>query len=297
MQRPPGVTVKNGRYYLVRRNKWHALTRVDAGEIALLEAYYRLTRDDPRTMSALLMAYVADGTEELREITRLKYRQAIVSRLIPVFGNMPLGSVKPGHVSQYLERRKRAGAAVAGNREKAVLSSACAFAMRQGWLEFNPCYGTRRNRERPAVRYVEHAELAGQLDRAPPALYPLLAAAYLTGARQTDLIGWKRSNITERGIEYRESKTGKPRLIEWTPTLRKVMRAALERASGERVFTSARGLPWSVWGLQSALRRFKPGFRFRDLRPKAETDAPGTLGHAGQMQGRYMRRLTVRPVK
>jgi integrase len=297
MQRPPGVTVKNGRYYLVRKNKWHPLTRVDKGEIALLEAYYALTKDDPRTMAALLLAYLAEGTSDLRANTRARYRQDILSRLVPVFGAMPIGSVRPRHVAQYLERRKRAGAAVAGNRERAVLSSACAFAMRQGWLDFNPCYGVRRNKERPSNRYVEHKDLAAQLDRAPPALYHLLAVAYLTGARQTDLMAWRRENVTEKGIEYVESKTGKPRLIEWTPTLRHIVRDALRRSKGPSVFTSPRGLVWTTWGLQSAMRRFKPGFRFRDLRPKAETDAPGVLGHTGQMQARYTRRQTVRPVK
>lgn len=293
----PGIRVKHGRYYYVRKHKWTALTRVDKGEIALLEAYYALTRDDPKTMASLLMAYLADGTEDLKAITRLKYRQAIVSMLIPVFGKMPMGTLEPGHVSQFLEKRKRAGAAVAGNREKAVLSSACSFGMRQGWLRFNPCYGTRRNKERPSARYVEHTELVTQLDRAPPELYPLIGSGYLTGMRQTDLRKLKRTNLTVRGIEYTESKTGKRRLVEWTPTLRKLVTMALERSKGEHVFTSARGKPWSQWGLQSAMRRFKPGFRFRDLRPKAETDAPGTLGHTGQMQSRYTRRQTVKPVK
>ncbi|MFM2290162.1 MAG: hypothetical protein RL684_3305 [Pseudomonadota bacterium] len=295
--RPPGVREKHGRFYLVRRGKWLPLTRVSEGEIPLLEAFYRLTADNPRTMAGVLLAYLAEGTEEIRAVTRAKYRQAVVTRLIPFCGHMPLDALKPTHVAQYLEERRRAGAGTAGNRERAVLSSACNFGMRRGWLQSNPCYGVRRNREKPAVRYVEHAELVPALDRAPPQLYQILATAYLTGARQTDLMAWQRANVVAAGIEYTESKTGKLRLIAWTPTLRKVVDAALARSPGEFVFTSARGLPWTTWGLQSALRRFGAGFRFRDLRPKAETDAPGTLGHAGQMARRYTRRLTVRPVK
>lgn len=296
-QRPPGVTEKHGRYYLIRQNKWLPLTRTDEGEIALLERYYELTRDDPRTMAGVLLAYLKDGTSEIRAVTRHKYRQAIITRLIPWCGHMPLNAMKPGHVAQYLEARKKAKAATAGNRERAVLSSAFAFGMRRGWLDFNPCYGVKRNREKPSSRYVDHPELVAVLDRAPPELYFLMSAAYLTGARQTDLLTWTRKNITETGIEYVESKTGKPRLIGWTPTLRKIIRGALERSALASVFVTATGVPWTGWGLQSALRRFKPGFKFRELRPKAETDAPGTLGHVGQMQRAYSRRTTLKPVK
>lgn len=296
-QRPPGVTVKHGRYYLIRRNKWLPLTRESEGEIALLEKFYELTRDDPRSMAGLLLAYLKDGTGEIREVTRLKYRQAVISRLIPWCGHMPIGTVKPSHVAQFLEGRKRAKASTAGNRERAVLSSAFAFGMRRGWVDFNPCYGVRRNKERPSKRYVEHHELVTALDRAPPELYHLLAAAYLTGARQTDLMGLTKRELTADGLEYMESKTGKLRRIAWTPTLRKIIRGALGRSERAQVFVSARGLPWTESGLQTALRRFKAGFQFRALRPKAETDAPGTIGHSGQMQRAYTRRVTLRPVR
>jgi hypothetical protein len=46
----------------------------------------------------------------------------------------------------------------------------------------------RRNKEKPSKRYVEHPELVPALDRANPALCQLMAAAYLTGLRQTDLM-------------------------------------------------------------------------------------------------------------
>lgn len=295
--RPPGVTEKHGRYYLVRQSRWHALTRVDEGETALLEAYFEVAGKYPANVAGLLLAYLKDGTDEIRPITVAKYRQAIISRLIPVFGHLPTDSVTSAHVAQFLEARKRAGASASANRERAVLSSAYAYGMRRGLAKANPCYGVRRNKEKPSRRYVEHDELRKVLDRAPRFLYRLLAVAYLTGARQTDLVGWQVGNVTDRGIEYTESKTGKPRLIAWSPTVRSLVEEAVAGRKEGAVFTSSRGGSWGVWGLQSAMRRLAPGFRFRDLRPKAETDAPGTLGHVGQMQGKYTRRVTVKPVR
>jgi integrase len=299
---PPGVTTKNGRYYLVRRNKWHGLTRIDEGEVALLAAYYELTHDDPHNMAGVLIAFVKSGMGELREPTRKDYRRIVMTRLIPFCGHMPRNALKASHVAQYLERRKDEGAAVAGNRERACLSSACNFGMRRGWLEFNPCHGVRRNRERPSKAYVEHDALTRAIDRAPESLQDLLAVAYLTGIRQTDLRLMTQSVVHGSSLKFIESKTGKPADYEITPTLSVFIERALARAralGSAFLFTSPRGLPWSEWGLQSAMRRLKPGFQFRQLRPKAQTDAPdrNVIGHTGQMRVAYTRADRRRPVK
>lgn len=295
---PAGVHEKHGRYYWVYRNKWHALSRVEQGEIALLECYYELTRNDPHTMAGVLIAYMKEGVPELAKATQPDYRRIIVTRLIPYCGHMLRNTMRPGHVAQYLEGRKNAGAAVSANRERAVLSSACNFAMRRGWLDFNPCHGVKRNKERPASRYVEHGELVSTLDRAPLAVYHILAGAYLTGARQTELRNLTKLDLGAHGIRFRESKTGKERTVEWSPTLRQIVSAACARSSGQYVFTSPRGLPWSEWGLQSAMRRLQAGFRFRDLRAKAASDVGhNVLQHSPGMLAVYQRRKRAKPVK
>lgn len=88
------------------------------------------------------------------------------------------------------------------------------------------------------------------------------------------------------------------RTVEWSPTLRQIVNAATERSRNQYVFTSARGLKWSEWALQSAMRRLKAGFRFRDLRAKASSDAAtNVLQHGPGMLSVYQRRKRVRPVK
>lgn len=298
MQLPPGVTKKHGRYYVVRQNKWQPLTRIDQGDVALLEAYYELTRADPHNMAGVLLAFVKHGMAELRPPTQKDYRRIVVTRLIPFCGHMPRNSLKASHVAQYLERRKEEGSAVAGNRERACLSSACNFGMRRGWLDLNPCHGVRRNRERPSNAYVEHDALSRAIDKAPECLQDLLAVAYLTGIRQTDLRLMKPDAIQGERLRFVESKTGKPADYEITKTLGFFLDRALSR-EGEYLFTSPRGLAWSEWGLQSAMRRLKAGFQFRQLRPKAQTDAPdrNVIGHMGQMRVAYTRADRRRPVK
>lgn len=302
MPLPPGVTPKHGRYYYVRQNKWHKLTRIEDGEVALLEAYYELTHADPHNMAGVLLAFVKHGMKSLKPPTQKDYRRIVITRLIPFCGKMPRNTLRPTHVAQYLEARETEGAAVAGNRERACLSSACNYAMRRGWLEFNPCHGVRRNTERPSKAYVTDETLSAVIDRSPDWMQDLLAVAYLTGIRQTDLRLMRLSAVNGDLLSFTESKTGKPAVYEITPTLRLFIDRALERARGLNtgfLFHSSKGLPWSEWGLQSALRRLNAGFQFRQLRPKAQTDAQdrNVIGHTGQMRVAYTRIDKRRPVK
>lgn len=298
MPLPPGVTPKHGRYYVVRKNKWHPLTRIDEGEVALLEAYYELTHADPHNMAGVLLSFVKHGMTKLKPPTQKDYRRIVVTRLIPFCGHMARNTLKPAQVAQYLDARETAGAAVAGNRERAALSSACNYGMRKGWLDFNPCHGVRRNTERPSKVYVTNEALTAAIDKAPECVQDLLAVGYLTGIRQTDLRLMRPEHVADGRLRFVESKTGKPAEYEITPTLRLFIDRALARG-GETLFTSPKGLAWSEWGLQSAMRRLKAGFQFRQLRPKAQTDAPdrNVIGHTGQMKVAYTRADKRRPVK
>lgn len=314
MQLPPGVTQKHGRYYVVRRNKWQPLTRIDEGEVALLEAYYELTKADPHNMAGVLLSFVKHGMGKLSAPTQKDYRRIVVTRLIPFCGHMARGTLRPSHVAQYLARREEEGAAVAGNRERACLSSACNYGMRKGWLEANPCYGVRRNKETPSKVYVETPELVETYDRAHAALQILLNGAYLSGMRQTELIELTRPQLVWEGdrivsIEYTEAKgTGKQNSKEVGPLLEVVLKRAIAygdaiatkitkklpepRPLPTHVFVNTRGKPWTMWGINSAMRYAGATFAFRQLRPKAETDGQGRniLGHTGQMRERYTRR-------
>lgn len=295
---PPKVHQRHGRYFYVDKNKWHPLSRVDEGTTALYEHLQHFTSDTPATYGQLMALYIARALPELRPATQPEYIRIINSQLQPRFGYVRLNSLEPMHVAQFLEKRKSEGAAVGGNRERAVLGSVITWGMRFGWCASNPCHGVRRNREAPSRRYVTDAELKGVIDRASPALQDLLAAAFLTGLRQGDLRILKRENITAKGIELRQSKDGKLREMPWSLALKYFIDRALARSKTEFVFVGEKGRPWSMDGLQSAMRRLDPGFRFRELRPKAASDAAhNVLGHSAQMLATYIRRTVVKPVR
>lgn len=298
---PPKVHEKNGRYYYVDKNQWHKLTRVAEGSIALYEALQAFTSERPATYGQVMTLYIARALPELRPASRPEYVRIIQGRLMHHFGHMILDTLQPAHVAKYLQFRKEEGAPIGGNREKAVLGSVVSWGMRFGWCNYNPCFGVRRNKETPSRRYVTDAELKDAIEKASPALQDLLGTAFLTGLRQTDLRVMRLSAVTDRGLKLQQSKDGKLRLIEWSDALKFFVGRALARAqkhNSDFLFLGMRGKPWSVDGLQSAMRRLAPGFRFRELRPKAASDAEhNVLGHDAQMLTRYVRAQRLKPVR
>jgi integrase len=306
---PKGVRPQNGRYYLVRRVagvvKWIPLTRQDEG-VAALNA--KLAEQDqpavPRTVGELLNAFLADESTEIRSITRLEYRRNANARLIPTFGHMPIGALTSQMVASYLERGRKAGRPTMANRERACLSSAYAWGMRNEFATSNPCHGVRQNKERKSRAEVSDAQFIDGYRRSPQYVRNLLYVAYLTGLRFSDLRQLRKGWVTPAGIQLDESKTGKRDLILWTPFLRLAIDRALEYASewesNDFVLVTAWGHQWNKSSLESAMRRYKLGFAFRLIRVKAATDGDtegnNVLGHGGQMLRRYVRRQRLRPV-
>lgn len=298
MRLPPKVHEKNGRYYYVHQNRWVRLTRKDEGESALYLALHELTADKPATLGQVMNLYVAKGMNELRPTTAKRYL-GTVDRLRHHFGHMRVGSLKQTHVAQFLETRKLEGSPVTANRERAVLSSIHEFGMRQGWLESNPCRGVRRNKETPRRRYVTDAEFLEAFNAANEPFQDFLAIALLSGAREGDVRSWGRSVAQAQGLDYIESKTGKPRQVSWSDALRFFVNRALKRSKGcETLLVNKFGKAWGEWAIQSQMRRLPGDWQLRDLRAKAATDAGhNILGHRSAMLRVYQREQRTKPLR
>lgn len=298
MQLPPKVHKKNGRYYYVHKNQWHKLTRIEDGAAALYDALQAFTSDRPATYGQVMALYISRAVPKLRPASQPEYVRIIQNRLMHHFGHMILDTLQSSHIAKYLQFREDEGAPIGGNREKAVLGSIISWGMRFGWCGYNPCLGVRRNKETPSRVYVKDEVLKAAIERASPALQDLISVGFLTGLRQTDLRELRRVNIKATGIELTQSKDGKFRHITWSSALKYFIDRALSRSECDHVFTGMSGKPWSVDGLQSAMRRLGPGFRFRELRPKAASDADhNVLGHDAQMLVRYVRAQRLKPVR
>lgn len=296
----PAVTEKDGRYYKIIRNKWHPLSRIDEGVNALYRALYELDPTRPGTIGELINVYRAAGMDGLSTTTQDRYG-LMLARLGHHFGKMKIGALKSSHVAVFLEKRRKAGrGGVAANREFAVLSSVHNFGMRQGWLEVNPCIGVRRNPESPRKRYVTNEEFLAAFEKSPEPFQDLIAFAYLTGIRQTDVISLKRAeHLKPEGIVFVESKTHKLHKQEWSKAVRFFVRRAMERfPEAEYVFTNRFGAQWGVWAINSQMARLEAPWAFKDLRAKAQSDSEhSVLGHGAAMEKLYRKVINTRPVR
>lgn len=296
---PPKVHVKHGSYYYVHKNTWTKLSRLDEGEDTLYKALAVLKAEKPpEKLLELFRLYIRTGLPGKKPATKREYERHINGTaktkpgpLMRAFGNMTAVNVTPADVAQYLETR----GGVTANREMSTLSDMYQWAMRKGYVQYNPCRGVRRNPEKPRTRYLEDDELRAIIDVGKDYEAQFISAAYLTGMRQQDLIAMTKDWITEEGIQWREGKTQRRRLIAWSPTLWNIVEAALDRSKCDRVFTNSSGQPWTKWGVQSLLRRIRKNvrrekvemqdFTLHDIRAKAGSDAEdgrGLLAHASE---------------
>lgn len=292
---PPKVRAKDGSYYYdfgrdergVRR--WKKLCRITDGEHELYKALAKVTRGDVATLNDLFDKFL--GSEKFKSLapaTQKDYAGYITRTLRPVFGDCEPDEVTSGHVAQFLQRRFDGGSPVVANREMACLSSVYNYGLRIDAAKFNPCHGVSRNTEKPRTRYVEHDEFRNVFDAVSEPFQDFLAALYLTGLRQGDIRRLKRSQITPQGLRVTHGKTatstGKTVLIAMSEALRYfIIRAQTRAPSSPYVFTNENGDPWTVWAVQSQVRRVRErigrhDWTLHDIRAKAESDHAEGLG-------------------
>ncbi len=243
--------------------------------------------------------------------------QLAVKKLRAVFGALPLASIKPQMVYQYVDRRsvkttseagRVTGGRISAHREVEVLSHAFTKAVQWGYIDRHPFKAeVRLEGEKPRTRYIQDWELVEAL--ALPAsrkkgsiemIRAYMRTKLLTGLRRGDLLRLTMANLLEDGIHVTPSKTasttGKRLIIEWSDDLR----AAIDAAKAARpvlspyLFCNRRGECYvnaegfangwdSLWQrfMARVLAETKLEVKFteHDLRAKCASDA-NSLEHA-----------------
>lgn len=310
---PTRVYFKDGRYrYLDPAGKWHTLGREWDREARQKHDALSRGTAPPQTVSALLDAFLTHREAQVRtgETSKrtLADNEQEAKTLRLVFGHMPAASVKRQHVARFLRERTTVEgkpAPIRANREAALLSSAYSWAMglREWDLNENPCYGVRRNRERPRRRYVETAELARWKRHAPKWLRGYVLLKRLTGARQGEMLALTKASLTDSGIRYGISKTGRVKIVRWSWAMRAAVDSLLaghklkrdrdgnviefpKPADQQPLFRSRSAAAMTSHGFKSAWARAMrayggPSFREHDLRAKTASDLP--TAHAQEL--------------
>jgi len=299
---PDKVHIKHGSYHHVSvvdgKRKWTKLCRVSDGEAQLYVEYAKILRYGHPNISDLFDEFLGKGMTDLAERTKQDYINYINKRLRPVFGELQPSDIDTGDIYEYLDFRKEQGAPIVANREIACFSSIFNYAVRRRKARFNPCLGVKRNPEKPKERYVEHDEFLESFEAAEEYTQDLMAGIYLMGMRPNEARELKKNQLTPNGVRWKESKTGKLKIVEWSPALQFFITKACSRSpDSPYVFTNSLGKPWTQWGMHSALRRIRrrvdgETWTWHDLRAKAESDHSEGMG----LLPLYKRAHRIKPV-
>lgn len=231
-----------------------------------------------------------------------------MKNLLPVFGPMDPRQIKPHHVARYLDLRGQK-APVRANREKALLSHIFTMGMRWGIVDSNPCRGVHRNKEGDRDRLITDEEFNLVWSKSNLTIRCLMDIGYITAQRIGDLLEISMKDISDKGIYFKQNKTGKKLLVVMNPDLQAVIdrcRRIHPKIKGITLFHNRKGQPYTYDGFDSMWQLSKKkakveDFHFHDIRSKAITDASKLgmdaqllAGHAtAEMTALYIKRRQI----
>jgi integrase len=317
---PKGMTCERGAFYFRGKDR----KRIPLGQdITLAIPKYKAlvgTQDRVRTLHDVIERYRLEVLPLKRSKVTRDNEGRSLTRLDRVFGHFLPDNITAPMCYEYMDKRlTRDGrkAPVAGRHEISLLGHVLGKSIRWGAGVANVVRTLEKSQKSKRTRYVTDEEYAACRILANPRMQVAMDLARNIGQRRGDLLKLKHEDCTPDGIVIRQGKTGAGVLVEWTPTLRKTIRAATKFAPDiprEFVLRARSGKPYSGTGFsaiwQRLMRRFVATggvrFTFHDLRAKAGSDtatlaeAQALLGHASPETTKrvYKRNLTrARPVK
>ena len=251
-----------------------------------------------------LASRLGRGGAPLRPRVRELYEGQLRLHILPTFGDVELGRIRPAHVRSWYARLVDGGpgastAAKCYRLLRAILNTA----VEDGILVTNPCAIRGAGAERAEERRLPTVEQVFDLAAAvKPRYRALVLVAAFSGLRRGELFGLRREHIDlERGtvtVAFQRQQLAHGELIVGPPKSdaghRTValprealdpLAAHLERFTGpgptDWVFTGDKGGPLreAVWQHEWAKARTRlglPGLHFHDLRHAAATMAAAT---------------------
>lgn len=268
-----------------------------------------------------LMGYVFDRYE--KEIipgksprTQSDNRKEL-KQLRKAFENAPIDSITPQVVAQYRDART---AKVRANREIALLSHIFTIAREWGLTDkANPCFGVRRNKEKPRDYYAGEAVWDAVYAQAVQELKDAMDLAYLTGQRPADVLKISAIDLNKGFLMVGQGKTEKRLRIRleddgaqsglsvFIDDLQE--RRALNGIKTSILITNTSGLRmsqqmlrnrWDEAREKAAIKAGADGdsalaisirqFQFKDIRPKAASEIE--LTHASRLLGHSTEEMT-----
>ena len=306
----------NGRDAAGKRKEIPLGTDLDQAKVE----WARLERKVPPKPNHL-MAYVFDRYEKEiipgKAIRTQSDNHKELKQLRKAFESAPIESITPQVVAQYRDART---AKVRANREIALLSHAFTIAREWGLTDkANPCFGVRRNKEKPRDYYAGEIVWNAVYSEAAQELKDAMDLAYLTGQRPADVLKIAATDLnngflligqgkTEKRLRLRLKDAGiQSGLSTFIDDL--LERRALSGVKTSTLITNSSGLRmsqqmlrnrWDDARMKAAIKAAADGdpalaisirqFQFKDIRPKAASEIE--LTHASRLLGHSSEEMT-----
>ncbi|CRM13204.1 tyrosine-type recombinase/integrase [Pseudomonas sp. 58 R 12] len=240
-----------------------------------------------------------------------------LKQLRKAFEKAPIDSITPQIVAQYRDART---AKVRANREIALLSHIFTIAREWGLTSnANPCFGVRRNKEKPRDYYAGEIVWNAVYTEAVQELKDAMDLAYLTGQRPADVLKVATTDLSAGFLMVNQGKTEKKLRLQLEEAgVQSALsafindlqeRRALSGIKTSRLITNTSGLRMSQQMLRnrwdearekaaikagangdSALAILIRQFQFKDIRPKAASEIE--LAHASRLLGHSTEDMT-----
>jgi integrase len=253
--------------------------------------------DSTKLFSVVARRYIRE-VYPLKAVRTRKDNDKELVHLLRVFGHMPIDSIAPMHIREYLDIRGLV-AKVRANREKALFSHLFNKAREWGYTTApNPCQGVKGFKESGRDRYVTNDEFEKVKAHAHFTVADAMDLALLTGQRPADVLKIQRTDIRDGALWIVQNKTGARLGIEITGDLAKLIDQINGRprnAISPFLIQDENGQPLSYFAMRSrfdkAQRLAKVSFQFWDIRAKAATDT-GDLAHSQKLLAHKNRDMT-----
>jgi integrase len=203
------------------------------------------------------------GITHVRPGTKQKIEGHLRNQILPVFGGMPLGAIRPTDVRTWVALLAEDGLAsstVVGVYR--TFSKILKTAVIDGLISRSPCIGIDlpKQTSHDEMRFLEPAQIEALADAIEPRYRALIFTAAYTGMRWGELAALRvpRLNLLKGTVEVKESlseinghlhvqppKTGKPRTLSLPRSLSEMLGEHIGRYPSEEgfVFTSPEGKP------------------------------------------------------
>jgi len=298
---PPRMQPKGGQFYYVtgtRPRKWIPLGS-DLNEARRKWAVLEGQAEDPndRTFALIAKRYRREVIPTKARLTR-RDNERELEKLEAVFGPVPIDSIRPADVREYMDIRGQQ-ARTRANREKALLSHIFNHARAWGYTNApNPCAGIRGHKEAGRDRYVTDDEYRAVWTAADDDLRDAMDLALLTAQRPADVLKMNRDDVKDGALWVTQNKTGKKLRIAIVGELATVVDRLLNRArekTGPALIQNGAGERLTYHAMRSRFDKARiiagVDFQFRDLRAKAASDTDD-LAHAQKLLGHKTRGMT-----